>query len=116
MRFFRPLIRPNYAQKLSLLATLPLLTAVTAIAVLVAYQSRALAEREIQALEHQLLEAKKAELRNYVTQARNGFSFIYGRAHPNDATAKTQVAQILSSMPFSLLFEQTRTGQRWKPL
>ena len=98
MRLFRFFTRPNYAQKLSLLATLPLLTAVTAIAVLVAYQSRALAEREIQALEHQLLEAKKAELRNYVTQARNGFSFIYGRAQPDDTTAKTQVAQILSSM------------------
>ncbi|NRB16703.1 MAG: cache domain-containing protein [Rhodobacteraceae bacterium] len=98
MRLLRPLIRPNYAQKLSLLATIPLVIAVTAIAVLVAYQSRALAEREIQALEHQLLEAKKAELRNYVTQARNGFSFIYGRAQPDDAAAKTQVTQILSAM------------------
>ena len=98
MSRMRPLFRPNYAQKLSLLATLPLLVAVTAIAVLVAYQSRALAEREIQALEHQLLEAKKAELRNYVTQARNGFSFIYGRARPDDEVAKTQVTQILSSM------------------
>jgi len=98
MRLLRPLVRPNYAQKLSLLATIPLIAAVTAIAVLVAYQSRALAEREIQALEHQLLEAKKAELRNYVTQARNGFSFIYGRAQPDDKAAKTQVAQILSAM------------------
>jgi len=98
MRLLPPLIRPNYAQKLSLLATLPLIIAVAAIAVLVAYQSRALAEREIQALEKQLLEAKKAELRNYVTQARNGFSFIYGRAHPDDEAAKTQVTQILSSM------------------
>ncbi|MVO18288.1 cache domain-containing protein [Parasedimentitalea huanghaiensis] len=98
MRLLRPIFRPNYAQKLSLLATLPLILALTAIAVLVAFQSRALAEREIQALEHQLLEAKKAELRNYVTQARNGFSFIYGRAQPNDEAAKTQVAQILSSM------------------
>lgn len=98
MAFMRTLFRPNYAQKLSILATLPLVVAVAAIAVLVAYQSRTAAEREIQALEHQLLEAKKAELRNYVTQARNGFAHIYGRASPDDAAAKTQVQQILSAM------------------
>ncbi|QBF31470.1 cache domain-containing protein [Thalassococcus sp. S3] len=94
VRFFRP----NYAQKLSLLATVPLVAAVAAIAVLVAYQSRALAEREIKTLEKQLLEAKKAELRNYVTQARNGFYFIYGSAQPDDQNAKDQVSQILSAM------------------
>jgi len=98
MSFFRALLRPNYAQKISILATLPLVVAVAAIALLVAYQSRASAEREIQALKHQLLEAKKAELRNYVTQARNGFSHIYGRASPNDQDAKERVRQILSAM------------------
>jgi two-component system, NarL family, sensor kinase len=45
-----------------------------------------------------LIEAKKAELRNYVTQARNGFYFIYGSAAPDDEIAKRQVAQILSAM------------------
>ncbi|MFK7762900.1 MAG: cache domain-containing protein [Roseobacter sp.] len=91
-------LRPSYAQKLSLVATVPLIAAVAAIAVLVAYQSRALAEREIRALETQLIEAKKVELRNYVTQARNGFYFIYGNAAPDDDEAKAQVAQILSAM------------------
>ncbi len=76
MALFRPPFRPNYAQKLSILATLPLVVAVAAIALLVAFESRSSAEREIQALQQQLLAAKKAELRNYVTQARNGFSFI----------------------------------------
>lgn len=71
-------MRLSYAQKLSLVAAVPLILAVAAIAVLVAVQSRALAEREIQTLETQLIEAKKRELRNYVTQARNGFYFIYG--------------------------------------
>ncbi|WP_299962204.1 cache domain-containing protein [uncultured Roseobacter sp.] len=97
-KLLSPLMRPSYAQKLSLVATVPLIVAVAAIAVLVAYQSRALAEREIKLLETQLLEAKKAELRNYVTQARNGFYFIYGSAAPDDQTAKDQVAQILSAM------------------
>ena len=91
---------PSYGQKLTLLAAVPLILAVAAIALLVALQSRALAEREIAALEAQLIEAKKAELRNYVTQARNGFYFIYGSAAPNDDTAKAQVAQILSAMIF----------------
>lgn len=90
--------RPSYAQKLSLVATVPLIAAVAAIAVLVAFQSRTLAEREIKALETQLLEAKKAELANYVTQARNGFYFIYGNAAPDDQVARDQVAQILSAM------------------
>ena len=97
MRLIPEFLRPNYAQKLSLLATLPLIVAGAAIAVLVSIQSRELAERESQALEKQLLQAKMAELRNYVTQARNGFSHIYGLAAPDDAEAKKQVTQILSA-------------------
>ncbi|MGJ8626724.1 MAG: cache domain-containing protein [Sulfitobacter sp.] len=93
-----PHLNLSYGQKLTLLAALPLILAVAAIAVLVALQSRALAEREIATLEAQLIEAKKAELRNYVTQARNGFYFIYGSAAPDDGTAKAQVKQILSAM------------------
>ncbi|MEX0350708.1 MAG: cache domain-containing protein [Paracoccaceae bacterium] len=88
----------TYAQKLSLIAAIPLVIAVAAIAVLVAYESRATAEREIKTLEEQLLQAKMAELRNYVTQARNGFAHIYGRADPDDAEAKDQVSQMLSAM------------------
>lgn len=88
----------TYRQKLFLLTTLPLILAVAAISVLVANQSRALAEREIRSLEFQLIEAKKQELRNYVTQARNGFYFIYGNASPDDQEAKQRVIQILAAM------------------
>ena len=95
-----PQLALSYAQKLTLLAAVPLIVAVAMIAVVVALQSRALAEREISLLENQLIEAKKAELRNYVTQARNGFYFIYGNAAPDDSAAKAQVAQILSAMIF----------------
>ncbi|MEM6373595.1 MAG: cache domain-containing protein [Pseudomonadota bacterium] len=91
-------MRLSYAQKLALVAAVPLILAVAAIAVLVGTQARGLAEREIQALENQLIEAKKRELHNYVTQARNGFYFIYGSAAPDDQVAKDQVAQILSAM------------------
>ena len=98
MRRFLPQFVFSYAQKLTLLAAIPLIVAVAAIAVLVAIQARALAEREIATLETQLIEAKKAELRNYVTQARNGFYFIYGSAAPDDDQAKQRVAQILAAM------------------
>ncbi len=81
-----------------MLASVPLIIAAASIAMLVAAQSRALAEREIRQLETQLIEAKKQELRNYVTQARNGFYFIYGSASPDDEIAKEQVTQILSAM------------------
>jgi two-component system NarL family sensor kinase len=91
----------SYAQKLTLLASVPLIVAVAAIALVVAAQSRTLAEREIVALETQLIEAKKIELRNYVTQARNGFYFIYGSAAPDDEGAKRRVAQILSAMIYA---------------
>ncbi|NIZ15436.1 cache domain-containing protein [Phaeobacter sp. HF9A] len=94
----RFLFRPNYAQKLSLLATLPLIVACFAIAALVAFQSRSMADREIRVLEHQLIEAKKAELRNYVTQARNGFMHVYGPAGLDDQEAKKRVTQMLSAM------------------
>lgn len=94
----RNLISLTYAQKLSLVAAIPLIAAVAAIAMVVAYESRATAESEIQALERRLIEAKKEELRNYVTQARNGFAYIYGRASPDDEIAKNLVTQILSAM------------------
>lgn len=88
----------SYAQKLLLVAAMPLVLAMAAIAILVTIQSRELANREIRALESQLIAAKKAELRNYVTQARNGFYFIYGNAAPDDEAAKQRVKQILAAM------------------
>lgn len=94
--FERP--RITNGQKLFLLASLPLILSAAAIAILVANQSRAMADREIAVLESQLIEAKKRELQNYVTQARNGFYFIYGSAAPDDMAARDQVAQILSAM------------------
>ena len=98
MKRLRALLSPSYGQKLFLLASVPLLLAAVAISILVASQARQLAESEIRALEHKLLEAKKAELRNYVTQARNAFYFIYGPAAPDDDRSKERVLQILAAM------------------
>ncbi|WP_347313310.1 cache domain-containing protein [Defluviimonas sp. SAOS-178_SWC] len=94
----RRVLRLSYGQKIYLLATLPLVVAAAAIALLVANQSRALSEREIAVLEAQLITAKKEELRNYISLARTAYTAIYGNALPDDQKAKTAVAQILAAM------------------
>lgn len=91
-------LRLSYAQKLFFLATVPLLLAVSAISVLVVHQSRQVAEREIVSLELQLIEVKKAELKNYLSLARTAFFASYGNALPDDEQAKVEVMQLLSAM------------------
>lgn len=88
----------SYGQKVFLLATLPLIVAVVLIAIVVASQSRQLAEREIQALESQLLETKREELKNYLSIARTAVINIYGLAGPDDEEAKLKVSQELAAM------------------
>ncbi|MGB1234612.1 MAG: cache domain-containing protein [Planktomarina sp.] len=95
-RFFRL----SYAQKIVLLATLPLMIAAGAIAFVVLNQSRDLAEREIAALETQLVAAKREELKNYISLARTAVVNTYGRAQPDDEAAKLLVKQTLSSLVY----------------
>ena len=94
----RDTLRLSYGQKLFLLATVPLLLSVLVISLIVGTQSRALAEREIRALETQLIDTKRDELRNYLSIARTAFVNIYGRAAPDDEQAKLEVSRILSAM------------------
>lgn len=94
------LLTLSYAQKLFLLATIPLLLAVGAISVLVAHQARQMAEREISELETQLVSAKQEELQNYLQLARASITAEYNPAGPNDTEAKLKVTQILSAMTF----------------
>ena len=98
MRQLRDRLWQNYGQKLFLAATVPLVLAAVVIAVIVTLQSRQLAEREIQNLEEQLIAAKRAELKNYLSIARTAFVNIYGRAAPDDEDAKLAITQILSGM------------------
>lgn len=88
----------SYGQKLFLLATVPLLVSVAVITLIVASQSRGLADREIRALETQLIDAKRDELQNYLSLARTAIVNIYGRAAPDDEDAKLDVSRILSAM------------------
>ncbi len=90
----------TYGQKVFLLATLPLVFAAAAIASVVMYQARALSDREIQFMEERLLEAKQAELVNYMSLARTAIGHIYGNAAPDNEDAKREVAQILAAMTY----------------
>lgn len=88
----------NYGQKLFLTATLPLILAMVLISVLVTLQARHLAEREISTLEEQLIAAKRAELKNYLSITRSAIMNVYGRARPDDAEAKLTVSQTLAAL------------------
>lgn len=97
-RPLRDQINISYGQKVFLLATMPLIVAVFLIFLVVTGQSRQLAEREIQALETQLIETKRAELKNYLSIARTAVVNTYGRAAPDDEDAKLAVTRELSAM------------------
>lgn len=84
--------------KLLIIASVPLILAVAAISYVVTHQARATANREIAELEIQLLQAKRAELRNYISIARTAVSPIYGNAAPDDEEAKLKVMQMLAAM------------------
>lgn len=78
----------------------PLVLAVGAISILVAYQAKELSKQELRILETKLLETKEAELLNYMSLARTSISIIYGNALPDDEEAKLLVTQILSAMTY----------------
>ncbi|HEX5803947.1 MAG TPA: cache domain-containing protein [Azospira sp.] len=85
--------------KIIVLAVLPLVTAVLAIAVLVGLQARELARTESALLEESMLAAKRTELRHYVQLAQTSIEHIYGSGRDDEA-AKTEVKRILSEMNF----------------
>ncbi|MDZ7709855.1 MAG: hypothetical protein U5K36_07105 [Roseovarius sp.] len=66
-------LRLNYGQTLFLIATPPLILTAAAIPGVVTLQARQMAEREIETLEAQLIAAKRAELKNYISIARTAF-------------------------------------------
>jgi len=94
----RDIFTISYGQKVFLLATLPLIVAVFLITLVVTAQSRQLAEREIQALEAQLIQTKREELKNYLSIARTAVVNTYGRAAPDDEDAKLAVSRELAAM------------------
>src|SRR5512137_1876811 len=85
--------------KISVLAVLPLIGAILAIAVLVTIQVRELSREEQTLLEESLLKTKRAELQHYVQLALTSIDHIYSSGR-NDAAAKAEVLRILTEMNY----------------
>lgn len=90
----------NFRLKILLLATVPLILAVSAITLLVTYQARSLSEEEIASFERNMLAAKKSELVHYLELARTSIRHIYDKAGPDDKAAKEQVKKILNALTY----------------
>lgn len=85
--------------KISLLAVLPLIAAILAIAILVTLQVRDLSREEQSVLEESMLRAKRAELKHYVQLALTSIDHAYSSGR-NDAATKAEVLRILTEMSY----------------
>jgi len=85
--------------KILLLAILPLLASLVLIALAVQHQERDLARREYALVERTYLEARRAELRNYVALAASTVQPLYDRGG-NDAADREQALRLLASLDY----------------
>ncbi|HJV28112.1 MAG TPA: cache domain-containing protein [Aromatoleum sp.] len=85
--------------KVIVLAVLPLIAAVSAIAILVAMQARDLAGQQGEVLKEAMLAAKRAELQHYVQLARTSIDHLYSSGRDDEA-AKAEAKRILSEMNY----------------
>ena len=90
----------NLRHKILLLATIPLILAISAISVIVFQQANALTEAEIAFMEEKMLNAKKAELLNYLDLALTSIDHIYESASVDDSEAQEQVKEILNGLTY----------------
>jgi len=90
----------NLRQKVLLLATVPLILAVSAITLLVIYQAQSLSDEEIASFERSMLAAKKDELLNYLSLAETSIRHIYENASADDEVAQEQVKEILNTLTY----------------
>lgn len=92
----------NLRQKILLLSTVPLILAISAISLLVSFQTQSLSEDEIATFERKMLSAKKSELLNYLSLAQTSIRHIYENAEPDDDTAKEWVKDVLNGLTYGL--------------
>ncbi|WP_413206671.1 cache domain-containing protein [Rhodospirillum sp. A1_3_36] len=87
-------------QKMILLAIVPLVLSMASVTGMIIMKSRALVDAEVGALERHALNAKKAELKNYMALALTAIDHIYQNAGPDDAEAKEKVRSILKELRY----------------
>jgi len=94
----------NLRVKVLLLATLPLIAAIAAIAYLVNQSASELSQKEIAAFEQAMFKAKKAELLHYVSLALTSIDHIYNAGVPetpeSDQAAKALVKRVLNRLTY----------------
>ncbi|MEM1398910.1 MAG: cache domain-containing protein [Pseudomonadota bacterium] len=94
----------NLRLKVLLLAIIPLVLALGAVAYIATHQSSQLARQEIDFFEKKLIEAKQAELLNYVALALTSIDHLYKtdglRSAADEAEAQRLVKQVLDRLTY----------------
>lgn len=86
--------------KILLLAILPLFFAVSAISLIVVFQSDELVEEELRRVEDNVISAKVDELKNYINLALTAVDHVYKNADGDDELAKEKVKAILNDLTY----------------
>lgn len=98
------MLRLNLRLKVLLLAIIPLVLALGAVAYIATYQSARLARQEIDVFEKTMLKAKQAELLNYVALALTSIDHLYETKEPrsaeDEAEAQRLVKQALNRLTY----------------
>ncbi len=89
-----------YKIKIALLTLIPLIVAITAIAMASTQQTKKLANTQVLSFENQLIAAKKEELKNYMGLAYSAIKSIYESEHIAKKHAKQEVYDTLKNMEF----------------
>ncbi|EGF32364.1 Sensor histidine kinase [Oxalobacteraceae bacterium IMCC9480] len=89
----------NLRHKIFLLAVVPLIAALCAIALAVQYQSALLAQQQRNSVESAYLSSKEAEMRHYVTLATRSIKEIYDSGR-QDTQALDEAKQIISNLDY----------------
>jgi two-component system NarL family sensor kinase len=89
-----------YKVKIALLTLIPLILAITAIAVATAQQTKQLASTQAASFENQLIISKREELQNYMELAYSAIKNIYENQDITENQAKQEAYDTLKSMEF----------------
>ncbi|NVK18307.1 MAG: cache domain-containing protein [Methylocystaceae bacterium] len=86
--------------KILLLAVVPLFFAVSAIILILFYQSEDLIEEQLQRIESNVISSKANELKSYMDLALAAVDHVYRNAGDNDIQAQEQVKAILNELTY----------------
>ncbi|SHM46361.1 cache domain-containing protein [Roseibium suaedae] len=92
----------TFKTKLMLITLLPLVTVSLLIGVASYYQAQQLIEAETKSVEQRVLEAKRTEIRNYISLALTSIQEIYEKEPGGRDAAQAAVKRILNDMTFDV--------------